>query len=665
MPHYAANNVSRRDSLSARLTRLLQVLAVVLTPIYAPAALALFGIVWLTTDRTVPRVLRVWIWPVTILLSLFAISVIQGHPNSGLLLTSISITAATVVIQTSRRSMRWGFTIASLILLAVLSIEHLAMSHTWYQSAVSTPTINRISDWARGTQLLVGEGTSRSFYTLSWKPNQASDAWTMRLETRLVSGSPGTHWFSSHPDYEFATLYDANDGVAFTRIGRPSAHSTYLSQRINTGAPIAGRTFRFTFMIRSAESITTKPCDGLVIRELLGEGVAECFSVTTVDDWLRQDFDWTAPQGASSHLLNFDLRVPIESYDIATTELYELTEVGWEKLEPLEPNHLLINLAIPGASQIEWPSARLQLSNDWSIDTLTFQHSALAELSEIRTVLWVESGLDIEVRSVELRAASEDTAATRIPTPDRQRAVFPEPNLAGHTGALAGLLPGGAGVGGLTTTAISYSAAVFAVLLTGSRTAGLALLIGLFTLLSVYGMIKGRWKSTLTISLGVLSLLLLLLSGGHLGRLQAISFDDGNSISRIEIWNYTWQTITESNWTAAHRPFRDLWVSDHPNDSRMPPNHAHNFALQLGFEHGLPGLVLAVLFLSSIVWLGIRQHGLTSLAVTIPFLLMNFFDYTLFYQGIIYSLILYMNASSASTHTADSQQTPTAIKQNE
>ena len=529
--------------------------------------------------------------------------------------------------------------LAAIALLAVgLLVERQTASHTWHAFGDEGVIGERFIGFFRGWETLVNREDIR-VWSRFWSIPPHRQGLRIDLEARLEVGQPGSEWHLFSP--EFVLEYHSDEGTPFTRVHTPAGGGSQITRRINTEAPIAGRTFRARLELRAPEALSTTGCQGILLREVRGGYLGECLAVDLTPVWQPFELVWTPPAEAQSPIIRIELRIPSIWYDVRRVSLEEYVAGEWLPIEPLEPTGVWFSLALPGVERAFWPSRGFIPTDTWQTYSLDFSTARLEGLGHLRTEVRVEDGLSVAVRNVRVATLSGE-ATTPLPSPPRQQLWYGDQNLAGHSMAVAGLvLVSAAQSGGLGLVGALVS--LTAVFFTASRAAWLALLVGLPWLLwwACRPAQRGWVFGALIVMIGAV---LAAFGTDALGRLQVWQLAEGNTVPRTEIWGFAWDTLTAQPFAGVgEQGFVSAWQAQHPDDRREVPTHAHNLWLQFGAAYGVPGL-LAALWLSAgllvIAWRWGRWRGL---GLVVPVLMMQVFDYTLFYAGVLFPLILGLN----------------------
>jgi O-antigen ligase len=269
------------------------------------------------------------------------------------------------------------------------------------------------------------------------------------------------------------------------------------------------------------------------------------------------------------------------------------------------------------------------------------QEPSLATPTSVDAELFVERNISVNVADTVMKVVSGQATVRQAMTGQRHKFWFEQPNLAGHTIVAVGLalvstcrtaLPGLVGL--LLTLTGVFS--------TGSRAAFLAALVGLPWLLSIVISPRQRKWLLLLVLPGAVAFMFLF-GIESLGRLKFLGVDE--LTTRPEIWTIAWQAFVEHPWTGiGPEKFGDYWQANYRGESNELVAHAHNLWLHFAAGFGLPGLLAALWLTGSLTYFAAYWAGWRGLALVVPVLLMNTFDYTLFYSGVLFPLILGLNS---------------------
>lgn len=627
--------------------RYLDVLAVSLVVLYAPAGLAVFLFRFLFYQRRAPINVRPWFLLLAILFCLSVISWIKGYGATAPAIQAAVILIGGFVLRVPKSSIWLGYVIGLGLAVALLAVGHLSARHTWYLAGDSQLSMDRYIAFLTGRQRILSHGIDRTNFYRHWDKPDSGNEVQLAFSARAQSGDVGHHWFA----YNFSTpiaLHSA-DGRKYTRVQPDSAGHSFITRRANTDSALSNRSFTLTIELRMALSSSNVAssnvdCAGIVIRELGGSNYSECLPVEATEEWSEYQVKWVFPEHATSTAFRVELHFQSPWYEVGGARVTETTDDLLRHIA-LEPTGMHVRISIPGEPQYLWPTYAVQLSTDWQDFKIDFRDDRLERLERIRTGLLIESGYQVEVRNSRLTFAP-GTRATPIAYPNRQSGTHGDPNLAGHSVTATGLAAAAlaSSMRRLLPPLALLAASIF---MTESRAAWLSFIFGSLGLLALaLFRTKKRWFSTMLLVSVALGILGYLQVGGHLGRLQNLSLNDGNSVSRVEIWRFSISELREQPLLGSKVAFGDAWRTAHPNDDRNPPVHAHNFWLQLAYEYGILGFALAVLFSINMVYIARTTSGAEGTIMVLSILVMNLFDFTLFYMGVWVPVMLFLQSST-------------------
>ncbi len=598
------------------------------------------------TLHNVRGVVKPWLWlwlPPALLLAVIAATQRQTTLR---LVGEMLLGLAVSLILHFARSWARVLLLAVLLLLAISGIVAWDLSkYTWSQATniALLPVLRQQQE-----ETIHGTGARK------WRVSPGAGL-ELSFDARLTGGMTGWDWIRSEPDFKLQPREE--NGQMFTHVTTPLGKDPYLMRTFDTGAPTGGHTFKVTLAMRAPQPIPAKGCRGVWLQVWYEGGGRKCLAVSLDSRWKTFTLTWTVPQGAKSPVIRVVLNdFDGLSYDVRDVQLYERTGQGWRQLAPLVP---------AGAYMQVSGEKGLELASVSFLPTAHWQHFSFPLLkilkkkprgSSITVVVHAAESANnpfaFETRNVKL-ANINSSAAAPAPRPVplaslthmRQSLYFNQPNLAGHTVTALGLAALStlySGWLGLVTLALS----VFTIWLTGSRAAWLAAFIGLPRLLWLVCRRRELWW-VFSALIAAAAAFFILFGADTLGRLQLFNTEDINPVSRPEIWRTALQAFTSHFWTGiGAENFTAYWHTRHPGTPAV--THAHDLWLQFAASAGIFGL-LAILWLTAgFVYLAWRWERWRGLGLILPVLLMNVFDYTFFYAGVLFPLILGMNALQES-----------------
>ena len=509
----------------------------------------------------------------------------------------------------------------------------------------------------------LGEDTITSYGVRAWSipsepPHSASalgETLTLSLEARLLAGDTAWDWVRSDASFELTPLQEA--GEVFTRVVTPTGPDPYLMRTFDLGEPVGGHTFKVALELRAPQPIPAEGCRGVWLQVWYEGGDATCLAVALNTTWAPFSLEWTAPEAATSSVVrvilnNFDGL----SYDVRRVKLYMLEQGAWERLGPLVPQGASVQFGWKGHAPEPQSGTAFVPTRDWTHYTFTTTKpaSATGPLTATLRLGSGQTGNDhikavLQTRRTALfssaspqaapqQSASQQEVLRPVPVQARQSLFFGHPNLAGHTLVTLGLV-----ALSLVRTgwlgALALGLAVGGVWLTGSRAAWLSALVGLPWLLLLGGSKRRVWMVGGLVTLGALFLGVFGLQG--LGRLRFVGVAE--VVSRPQIWRVALDAFLDQPWRGLGAGgFAANWAVHAQPD--LVVTHAHNLWLQFAAAYGFPGLVAVLWLTGGFLYLAWRWGRWRGLALVVPVFVMNIFDYTFFYSGVLFPLLLGMNA---------------------
>jgi hypothetical protein len=557
-----------------------------------------------------------------------------------------------------RRALTWGLLVALALLLAGGALERELSKHGWQSSDKAG-----LGSALRG---VLGGGDEVSGYGFRNWDAAGVDAATLRFDVRLVSGQPAWDWFRSDPG--FVLEPQPGPDYSHTRVRAPEygpgTGQPYLMRTFDVGEPLGGRIFRAVLDLRRAPRTPATPaaapaastiepgspvggrdCHGVSLQAWSHRGGGRCLPVTLTESWQRYSLSWRVPEEVDASVVRLVLSgLAEETFDVRRVRLFSPRG----ELGPLLPQG--------GAVQLAWgqrPEAHsgksFPLTPDWQTVTARATRTTGDTLT---TTLYTAGGLVLETRGVTV------TAPDGAPLPPavgstRQTILFGDPNLAGHTLGTLGLAlvslaspPLGLGGGALTLLGVG---------LTGSRAALTGTSFGLLWLLWLR-LPRGRRRVGFTL-LGVALAGLVGVAWTALSGLRLFSL--GETTARSDIWRAAWEAfLAYPRQGLGAGGFPAYWAEQRGGEAVQ---HAHNLWLEFAATYGVLGLasVLALtLGLSLLAW---RWGGGRAMALTAGVLVMNLFDTTFFYSGVLFTLLLGLGAFGS---LAPSTAKPDTLKPN-
>lgn len=462
----------------------------------------------------------------------------------------------------------------------------------------------------------------------------------LSLEMRSPVGESGWQWYTNSPVTRQSRLQEQE--ASFTRV---TGLENYVARRFRAPTSLGGKLVRASVELRSSEPITHNGC-ALQLRSF-EPSLSTCAPLKLGTGWETHEITFQVPAGVPN--TTFDLTLPaleIEHLDIRSVRVEVIDHGVGTPLEPLEPEGVLIRFPLSDLHLYSQPVLHAVPTEDWQRYTLSFRSDELASMREVTGLLQLEASKTVELRNVSLRTHDTDVPQP-IPTPrPRSDLWFEQANLAGHTLGTVGLLalvllPSSWTI---LTSFLLVLLVIGAVFLSGSRAAWLGTLLGGGWFLWLRSTPRQR---TVLATFIIATTVAVTALGGHraLGRLQPANWAAENSITRLEIWEVAWNGMLRAPLRGyGENGFATAWREQRASEELAAPSHAHNLWLDFGVRYGLPGLAAVSWLTGGLLWLAWRRGRWRGVALVIPVLIMNMFDQTLFYAGVLYPLILGLNA---------------------
>jgi hypothetical protein len=589
-----------------------------------------------------------WVWLGTFLpLTLVAVLFGRWSDVSFTLGQLALVLVASAVLVAPRQVARWGIITAlmGIVLVGMLNLLSSAVRFSQPDMAFS------LLSFVGASETIVKSG-SREWMTLG-APHQVQ----LSLDARKIGreGDPG--WVRSEPAIMLEPRVE--DGRRYTRVIVPQGKDPYLMRSFDMGEPIGGRTFRAQVALRSDAPVEVSGRRGLWLQVWDPAGGASVLPVALDQEWRRFVHEWTVPIEVTSSTIRLVLNDFDElSFDVRDVVLDEWQDGEWR---PLGVTILL-------QQDNETHSAlRFIPEATWQHYSLELKGRALSTARTLRAALEIEPHLEVEVRSVKLKALdTEEVSVLVVPKPPEVRQHFghAQVNLAGHSLAASGLML--LSISPSTPIgSISGMLSLVAVLFSGSRAAFAALLVGVPWLLWLSYIQQERqrhWALLATISIMGFIFANLYVPG----RMSVLGYNDKSPITRPEIWGVAWQAIVASPLGGVGIDgFDNHWSRFNEGGGREIISHAHNLWLALGSSFGLIGLLSSLWLTFGILYLAWYWGRWWGTALVVPILVMNVFDYTFFYSGVLFPLIFALNVMREQRQTICSTRVVVGADQNE
>lgn len=612
--------------------------------LYAPLGVALFALKDLAERKAAAP--RSWL-----LLGLaFAILTIIGpllrHDISTtfhLVAQGMFVALVGILVSANRRDVASGMLVALAVIAAAVSIDRVAARHTW----VDTTRGITVSEAAKRLFLPTSLGPDATPRYRSWDLTDANHGVTLHVQLRRDAGSSGWDWSSSTQAQNLHPV--SSDQGTWTRF-TPAGENPFIYRGFDLGRAIAGGTFHASVTLRSEG---TPQCGRLYLAER-GARHRKGLGICPGTEWTTYDLSWTAPSTANRNEIDIILNdFHGGALDIRDPTLALRGGQAWMPLAPLSPEGVAISLSWgAGAPWAPDPShtrtVHVVPARSWTSYTIDVPQTDLENVSRVWARLQPERGLAVSVRQTSLTSSAPGQAsprATALSRPGRESLWFGAFNLAGHAILLDGLVLVAA-TDTLATGLIGVLLAGFGIVATGSRAAFVAGLIGFPWLL--WFLLRPRLRKRFAVvAIGCGAVLALAIRFHLLGRIQIWNpSGPADPVSRQAIWRVAWEAIREQPWTGigGGDSFTTYWHLHEPEGLRLAVSHAHNLYLQYGAAYGIFGLIAMLAFTGALVALGWRWGRWKGLALTVPVLVLQVVDATLFYTAVLVPLVLGLNA---------------------
>ncbi len=615
--------------------RKLTPLFVAATALFAPVGWLLF-VLWrcLTGFLTIKPWLWVW-WPLFILAAIQAAS--GAWPVSLVLVAQAGFALlAGMSLRADRRSITVGLILALMVFVGAGKLEPMLAAHRWQLAPEYSPG-NVDYNWlTRATELTSEQAPLQA--KRQWKLPEGINDVLLSFEALYETDQPDEDWFRSNSGFQLYRYIEG--GQTFMRVLSPPGRYHHLAKIYYSDLPLAGRTFRYEIELRSSEPIERRGCRGL---QLEVEQHFSCTPVALSPTWQHYALQWTVPEDVASSTLRL-LLIDFDAFtfDVRNPRLYEATAKGWQPLAPLQPAGVTLRMTSSGTGTA--PLLTLTPNPSWKPYQLHLNLTGMPD-SELSLHIGVPSGQTVQLRHVTLYDLKTHTPLPAHVSRQRVALWFEHANLAGHTIAVTAILFAYS-ARGLSLQLVGVLLALAALYMTGSRA---ALFGGALGLLWALWLVQPRQRSRLLICTALMLLAALwaaLISPEVLGRINPLLLLSGegvNPISRWDIWQISWEALRTDPLTGLGVQSFASFMAIHDFPTYLIATHAHNFWLQFGAAYGIPGLLAALWLTAGLLVIAWRWGRWRGLGLVVPVLIMQTFDYTLFYPGVLAPLLLGLN----------------------
>ena len=626
---------SRKLNLPRYVTELLEGVGALGLVLFAPVGFGLLGVKTILSQGF--KFSRAWTLLWAGLLIPLPFQILAGRSPVWLLGQVALALLASYLLTVGRRALLAGLTLGLLCTAAFGLFERQSFKNLWYSETSPPP----VGDLLRGVSVLDGDSSGWRRNGLSrvekvWDlPAQVEEV-ELSFQTKYVEGTADWDWYTNDPETE-VELHEAelqSEGEPFTRVLNPQR---YIVRRVNTGSPVGGRTFRASLELRTPTNVTAANCKGLQLRTFQ-EIHSVCEGLELDATWRRYTLETTFPPDAKLPAFELTVQDPGTTYlDVRNVLVQEHVGGTWLDLPPPEPAGVLVRLDLPERHIFAHPRLQFIPQKEWQTYSLTVAPPLLEGLERVSFILQVEGGLSVALRDVRLVSLTPDTPNPRALALTRFRYWFSHANLAGHTVVSVSIVlltfVRSGWLGG-----VLFLLALLSTYLSGSRAALLALGLGSLGIGWLGLRRKGRWFLA---GLAVAGLFVLAYTG-TLTPLWSWRDFSVNPVGRLEIWRVGYQTALQHPlFGIGADNFGQAWAQA---GQAIPVSHAHNLWLDFAASYGVPGLLASLWLTAGFLALAWRWGRWRGLALVVPIFVMNVFDYTFFYSGVLFPLILGLNA---------------------
>jgi O-Antigen ligase len=324
--------------------------------------------------------------------------------------------------------------------------------------------------------------------------------------------------------------------------------------------------------------------------------------------------------------------------------LEEFVNGIWRSVGPVLPTPATMRLFWSDAPSKAVAELPLELEREWrsySVAAEKFPTGA----QTLTALLDVRPRTELEVRRVKVAVPPDQVLPMPQAPLGRAALWFESPNLLGHSLLAAGLAVACIWPRSLLAL-LAAALSLWGITLTGSRAALIAWVIGLIGVCGIAT--RGRERLVLLVAALLCASVFLSMYGSQ--AVMRFQVSDG-SIPRTEIWAAATHAILEYPLGLGTGQFQNYFLNVWPDQTAQAISHAHNLWLELGVRYGILGFLAGLCLTLALLELAWRFGTWQGLALLVPLLIMNFFDYTLFFPSIMTALYLGLNSMRASNQT--------------
>jgi hypothetical protein len=476
--------------------------------------------------------------------------------------------------------------------------------------------------------------------TLRWTQNPVSPV-TLSFEARGHSKDGG--WLFSQPQSRAELLPGMASASRLEFI--PPGSYAYREVELNQG--IAQRLFRVALELRSDRMLPEDGCRGIWLQSVDAPDDRACRATALGAEWklFKLEFVPGAVSQNSTRLrvLLLGFTQPIE---VRHFKLEEFVNGIWWSVGPVLPTPATMRLFWsdePSKAVAELP---LKLEREWqsySVATKEFSTSA----QTLTALLEVRPRTELEVRHVKVSVPPDQISPMPQAPVGRATLWFESPNLLGHSLLAAGLAVACIWPRSLPAM-VAVALSLWGITLTGSRAALIAWVIGLIGVC----WIATRERERLVLLIAALLCASVFLSMYGSQAVMRFQVSDG-SIPRTEIWTAATRAILEHPLGLGTGQFQNYFLNVRPDQTAQAISHAHNLWLEMGVRYGILGLLAGLCLTLALLELAWRFGAWQGLVLLVPLLIMNFFDYTLFFPSVMTALYLGLNSMRTGKQKPD------------
>jgi O-Antigen ligase len=467
--------------------------------------------------------------------------------------------------------------------------------------------------------------------TMRWTQTPASP-FTMSFEAR--GHSKGGGWLFSQPQSKAELLSGTDEASRLEFI----APGSYAYREIAFDQGIAQRRFRVALELRSDRVLPEDGCRGIWLQSVDAPEDRACRATALGPEWKLFKLEFVpGPASQNSTRLRVLLLGFTRPIEVRHFKLEEFVDGIWRAVGPVLPTPATLRLFwsdAPGNAVAELP---LELEREWRSYSVATKIFPLGTQT-LTALLEVRPGTELEVRRVNVSVPPDQVSPVPQAPLGRATLWFESPNLLGHSLLAAGLAVACIWPRSLLAL-LAVTLSLWGITLTGSRAALIAWVMGLIG--ACWIAIRNRERLVL-LAVALLCMSVFLSMYGLQAEMRSQVAD--GSIPRTEIWTAATRAIFEYPLGLGTGQFPNYFLNVRPDQTSQAISHAHNLWLEMGVRYGILGLLAGLCLTFALLELAWRFGAWQGLTLLIPLLVMNFFDYTLFFPSVMTSLYLGLNS---------------------